>query len=78
MIPVYNVEKYVGKCLLSLEEQTFGDFEIIAVNDGSTDGSLEILRHFEEKYDNITIIDQKNEGMSQARNAGMALARGNT
>ncbi|MFU0831939.1 MAG: Glycosyltransferase [Oscillospiraceae bacterium] len=76
VIPVYNVEKYVGKCLLSLEEQTFRDFEIIAVNDGSTDSSLEILRHFEKKYDNITVIDQKNKGMSQARNVGMAKARG--
>lgn len=76
VIPVYNVEKYVGKCLLSLEEQTFRDFEIIAVNDGSKDSSLEILRHFEKKYDNITVIDQKNAGMSQARNVGMAKARG--
>jgi glycosyltransferase involved in cell wall biosynthesis len=76
VIPVYNVEKYVGKCLLSLEEQTFRDFEIIAVNDGSTDSSPEILRHFEKKYDNITVIDQKNAGMSQARNVGMAKARG--
>jgi glycosyltransferase involved in cell wall biosynthesis len=70
------VEKYVGKCLLSLEEQTFRSFEIIAVNDGSTDGSLEILHHFESKYSNLTVIDQSNAGMSQARNAGMALAKG--
>lgn len=76
VIPVYNVEKYVGKCLISLEEQTFRNFEIIAVNDGSKDDSLEILRHFESKYDNITVIDKKNEGVSQARNAGMKLAKG--
>ncbi|QAT48340.1 glycosyltransferase [Caproiciproducens sp. NJN-50] len=76
VIPVYNVEKYVGKCLISLEEQTFRDFEIIAVNDGSTDASPEILRHFESKYDNITVVDQKNAGMSLARNAGMEKARG--
>ena len=76
IIPVYNVEKYVGKCLSSLVEQTFRDFEIIAVNDGSTDASPEILRHFERKYENITVVDQSNAGMSQARNAGMKLARG--
>ena len=76
VMPVYNVEKYVGKCLSSLVEQTFRDFEIIAVNDGSTDSSPEILRHFERKYGNITVVDQNNAGMSQARNAGMKLARG--
>ena len=76
VIPVYNVEKYVGKCLSSLVEQTFRDFEVIAVNDGSTDDSLEILRHFEQKYDFIHVLSQKNAGMSQARNAGMELARG--
>lgn len=76
IIPVYNVEKYVGKCLTSLAEQTYRDFEIIAVNDGSTDNSLDILRHFEAKYDFIKVIDQENCGMSQARNAGMRVARG--
>ena len=76
VIPVYNVEKYVGKCLSSLMEQTFRDFEIIAVNDGSTDSSPEILRHFERKYGNVTVVDQNNAGMSAARNAGMRLARG--
>lgn len=76
VIPVYNVDKYVGKCLSSLVEQTYRDFEIIAVNDGSTDNSLDILRHFEQKYDFITVIDKKNGGMSSARNAGMKIARG--
>lgn len=76
IIPVYNVEKYVGKCLVSLVEQTFRDFEVIAVNDGSTDDSLDILRHFENKYDFIHVVHQKNAGMSQARNAGMKQARG--
>ncbi len=76
IIPVYNVEKYIGKCLLSLIEQTFKDFEIIAVNDGSKDDTLKILKHFEEKYDRITVIDQKNGGISAARNAGLEIARG--
>ena len=76
IIPVYNVEKFVGKCLSSLVQQTFRDFEVIAVNDVSTDDSLMILRHFAEKYGFIRVIDQKNAGMSKARNAGMAAARG--
>ncbi|TGJ76367.1 putative glycosyltransferase EpsJ [Caproiciproducens galactitolivorans] len=76
IIPVYNVEKYIGKCLASLISQTFTDFEIIAVNDGSKDDSLSILLHFQERYSNITVINQKNCGMSQARNAGLAVARG--
>lgn len=76
VIPVYNVERYVGKCLSSLIEQTFTDFEIIAVNDGSRDSSLAILRSFEERYPFITVINQNNQGMSAARNAGMAAAHG--
>lgn len=76
IIPVYNVEKFLRQCLTSLVEQTFQDREIIAVNDGSVDGSLAILREFEEKYDFITVVDQKNMGMSKARNRGLGLARG--
>ncbi|WP_101698465.1 glycosyltransferase [Clostridium minihomine] len=76
IIPVYNVEPFVGKCLSTLVHQTFQDFEIIAVNDGSKDGSLEILRYFERKYSHITVIDQPNAGMSMARNRGMEQARG--
>lgn len=76
IIPVYNVEKYIGRCLSSLVEQTFRSFEVIAVNDGATDDSALILHHFAEKYDFIRVIDQKNAGMSKARNVGMAQARG--
>lgn len=77
IIPVYNVEKFLRKCLTSLVEQTFQDREIIAVNDGSTDHSLDILREFEQKYDFITVIDQKNRGMSKARNRGLSPPAGN-
>ena len=76
IIPVYNVERYIGKCLSSLVDQTFTDFEIIAVNDGSRDSSLSILRRFEERYPFVTVLNQKNQGMSQARNAGLEIARG--
>ena len=75
-MPVYNVEKFVGKCLLSLVQQTFPDFEVIAVNDGSKDDSGEILHHFAEKYSFIRVIDQPNGGMSKARNTGIRAARG--
>lgn len=77
VIPVYNVERFVGKCLSSLVHQTFqGPYEIIAVNDGSKDGSLRILRQFEESYNFVKVIDQPNKGMSMARNAGLAIAKG--
>ncbi len=76
IIPVYNVEKYIGKCLMSLLDQTFTDFEIIAVNDGSKDESLDILHRFEEKYSFITVINQKNSGIAPTRNKGLASARG--
>lgn len=76
VIPVYNVESFVGKCLSTLVHQTFRNFEIIAVNDGSKDQSLAILREFERNYNNITVIDQPNAGMSMARNRGMQAARG--
>lgn len=76
VVPVYNTEKYLKKCLDSLEKQTFKDFEIIVVNDGSTDNSMEILSKYEKKYDNIKIINQKNQGLSMARNNGVKKVRG--
>src|SRR5699024_12859515 len=64
IVPVYNVAPYVGECLSSLVHQTFTDFEIIAVNDGSTDGSLAVLREFERSYPMVHVIDQPNSGVS--------------
>ena len=74
VIPVYNAEKYLPRCLDSIFAQD-GDFEVIAVNDGSTDGSLHILQDYAKKYSNMHIIDQKNQGISGARNAGMNAAK---
>ena len=71
IIPVYNVEKYVKKCLDSVFLQSFRDFEVIVVNDGSTDKSLDIVK----KYD-VKIINQKNQGLSEARNNGVKIANG--
>lgn len=78
IVPVYNVEKYLTECLDSLLEQDIPheEYEIICVNDGSTDGSLAILREYEAKYTNIRVIDQKNSGVATARNAGLDIAQG--
>jgi len=78
IIPVYNVERYVDKCLRSLENQDISknDYEIICVNDGSPDNSLDILRELQKEYDNIVVIDQQNQGVSRARNNGMDIAKG--
>ena len=76
ILPVYNVEKYLVECLESAINQTLDDFEIIAVNDGSTDSSLNILEEYEKKYDFIKVITQENKGVSEARNAGLKKAKG--
>lgn len=76
IIPIYNAERYLAECLGSLARQTFRDFEVIAVNDGSTDGSLALLRRMERQYSFLRVIDQENGGVSAARNNGMAAARG--
>jgi len=75
VVPVYNMEKYLVKCLDSLINQTLKNIEIICVNDGSTDSSLEMLREYEHKDSRIKIIDKKNGGLSSARNAGMEVAQ---
>ena len=76
ILPVYNVEKYLKACLDSIYNQTFQDFEIIAVNDGSTDGSLDILNDYCDKYGKMVIVSQDNRGLSAARNVGLSYAQG--
>lgn len=78
IVPVYNVEKYLTECLDSLLNQDIphGDYEIICVNDGSTDGSPAILRDYAAKHVNIRVITQKNSGLSAARNVGLDAAHG--
>lgn len=76
IIPVYNGVKYINQCLDSLINQTFKDFEIICVNDGSTDNSLEILENYSKTDPRIKIINQKNSGAAAARNNGLAQATG--
>lgn len=76
IIPVYNTEKYLDSCLESVENQTLKDIEIICINDGSKDNSLEILKNHKSKDNRIKIIDQENSGVSAARNAGIKKAIG--
>ena len=76
IIPVYNGEKYINQCLDSLLNQTFKDIEVICVNDGSTDKSLAILEQYAQKDSRIKIINQKNTGVSPARNRAMPEAKG--
>ena len=76
VIPVYNVEDFLGECLDSITNQTLSDIEIICVNDGSVDRSLEILNEYAARDERITVIDQENGGHAVATNRGMKLATG--
>ncbi|MCD2502361.1 glycosyltransferase [Clostridium sp. NSJ-145] len=76
IVPVYNVEKYLEKCIISILGQTFKDFELILVNDGSTDSSGEICNKYKKIDERIKVIYQKNSGLSAARNAGLEMAKG--
>jgi len=76
IVPIYNVELYLKECLDSILSQTFNDFELILVNDGSTDKSGDIAKEYKNKYNNIKLIDKENGGLSSARNAGIKKAIG--
>lgn len=76
IIPVYNVEKYLQECVESVLNQSFRDFEIILVDDGSTDQSGSICDTYQEKHTNVKVVHQANKGVSAARNAGIRLASG--
>ena len=75
IIPIYNSEKYLEKCLNSVVNQTIKEIEIICVNDGSTDGTLNILNNFAQNDGRIIIINEKNRGQAVARNQGIHIAR---
>jgi glycosyltransferase involved in cell wall biosynthesis len=78
IVPVYNVEPYLERCLRSLEDQDIprDDYEIICINDGSTDNSREVIITIQSEFENIILIDQQNQGVSAARNKGMNISRG--
>ena len=76
IVPVYNVEKYITRCLTSLINQTLDDLQIIVVNDGSQDGSEQIIKQFKRNYNNIIYVTKENGGLSSARNFGLIYATG--
>lgn len=76
IVPVYNASEYLDECISSIISQTYSNFELLLINDGSTDKSLEICNKF-KKYDKrIIVIDKKNTGVSDSRNVGLSLAKG--
>lgn len=76
VIPVYNVEKYVEKCLKSVQKQTYKNLEVWVINDGSTDNSAEVIKKIIEDDERFNYIIQENGGLSSARNKGIKSARG--
>ena len=76
IIPIYNVEKYLRRCLDSVVAQTFTDWEAICVNDGSPDNSAQILAEYAERDSRFKGVTKENGGLSDARNAGIAVAKG--
>lgn len=76
IVPVYNVEKYLDKCLASILGQTFKDYECIIVDDGSPDNSNTIIDNYVKKDQRFKVIHQKNMGLSAARNVGLDIAKG--
>ena len=76
IVPVYNVEEYIHRCIDSILAQTFTDFELILVNDGSHDQCGKICDEYAENDSRIKVIHKKNGGLSDARNAGLEIAQG--
>lgn len=76
IIPCYNVASFLAECLESVLSQTLSEIEVICVNDGSTDGTLQVLQQYRQKDSRITVIDQENQGVATARNVAMGRATG--
>ena len=76
VVPVYNAENTITRCVESIVNQTYKNIQLILVNDGSLDSSLDICRQLEKKYSNIIVIDKQNEGVSETRNKGIAASKG--
>lgn len=76
IVPVYNVEDYLEKCIKSILSQTFDDFELILVNDGSTDSSLEICQKFKNKDDRVKVFSKENGGLVSTRNYALKRSKG--
>ena len=71
IVPVYNVEKYLNECILSLINQTYKDIEVIMIDDGSSDSSGQICEEYAKEYNNFFAFHKKNAGLGMARNTGL-------
>lgn len=76
IVPVYNVEEYIEKCICSVLSQSYTNYELILIDDGSTDNSYDICNTYAQKHKNITLCKKQNGGVSSARNYGLNLAKG--
>lgn len=76
VIPVYNAEKYLQRCIDSVVSQSLRDIEILLVDDGSTDSSTEIMAQYERSDERVRVIERPNKGAGAARNAGLSVAKG--
>ena len=76
IVPVYNAEKYLKECVESLINQTYINLEIILINDGSTDNSIQICNEYADYDSRIIVVDKLNEGVSKTRNLGIEIAKG--
>ena len=76
IIPVYNVENYLGRCFQSVQKQTYKNLEIILIDDGSTDASGKLCDQYKLHDQRVKVIHQKNGGLSNARNSGLKIAKG--
>ena len=76
IIPAYNAEAYLSRCLDSIFSQEFDDYEVIVINDGSTDNTANILSEYSSKHPNLQVLTQSNQGMATARNRGLEVAQG--
>ena len=76
ILPAYNAELFLARTLTSIFSQDFSDYELLLVNDGSTDNTLDICKEFAAVYPQVKVIDKKNEGVAVARNAALQAAQG--
>jgi glycosyltransferase involved in cell wall biosynthesis len=76
IVPVYNSEAFVGRCIESVLNQSYKDFELILVNDGSTDSTLEVCNEYAKKDKRVIVLNRKHSGVSKSRNAGLDRAKG--
>ena len=76
VVPIFNAEKYLERAIFSILSQTYGNIEILCIDDGSSDASLDVLYKYAKKYKNVIVFKQKNKGVSSARNKGIENASG--